>query len=83
MSSATCEVVWLRRILDDVGVKQEEPTKFHHDNQSALKLTHNPVYHARSKHIELQHHFSREMKMLLIYLLSMFPRFTLKSLGRN
>ena len=31
MSSATCEVVCLRRIIDDVGEKQEEPTKVHCD----------------------------------------------------
>ena len=28
--------------------------------QSAIKLAHNPIYHARSKHIELQYHFVRE-----------------------
>ena len=33
MSSATCEVVWLRRIIEYVGEKQEEPTKVHCDNQ--------------------------------------------------
>ena len=60
MSSATCEAVWLRRILEDIGEKQIEPTKVHCDNQSAVKLAHNPVYHARTKHIELQHHFIRE-----------------------
>ena len=60
MSSATCEAVWLRRILEDIGEKQTEPTKVHCDNQSAIKLAHNLVYHARRKHIELQHHFIRE-----------------------
>ena len=60
MSSATCEAVWLRRILKDIREKQTEPTKVHCDNQSAVKLAHNPVYHARTKHIELQHHFIRE-----------------------
>jgi transposase InsO family protein len=60
MASATCEAVWLRRILEDVGEKQTEPTKVYCDNQSAVKLAHNPIYHARTKHIELQHHFVRE-----------------------
>ena len=71
MSSATCKAVWLRRILEDIGEKQTEPTKVHCDNQSAVKLEHNPVYHARTKHIELQHHFIREKieskKIKLIY----------------
>jgi len=60
MSSATCEAIWLRRILEDVGAKPEEPTILYCDNQSAIKLTHNLVYHARFKHIEPQHHFVRE-----------------------
>ena len=60
MSKATCEVVCLRRIIDDVRAKQEGPTKVHCDNQSAIKLAHKPVYHGRSKHIELQPHFARE-----------------------
>ena len=30
------------------------------DNQSSIKLENNPVFHARSKHIEIQHHFVRE-----------------------
>ena len=32
----------------------------HCDNQSAVKLAHNPIYHAKSKHIELHYHFVRE-----------------------
>jgi hypothetical protein len=60
LTSDTCEVVWLRRILADVEEEQNDPTCIHCDNQSAIKLTHNPIYHARSKHIEIQHHFVRE-----------------------
>ena len=60
MTSATCEAIWLRRILEDVGTKQEQATRIQCDNQISIKLAHNPVYHARSKHIELQHHFMRE-----------------------
>ena len=57
---STCEAVWLRRILEDIGEKKTKPTKVHCDYQSVVKLAHNPVYHARTKHIELQHHFIRE-----------------------
>ena len=60
MSSASCEVVSLRKILEYLGEKKIEPTKLHCDNQSIVKLAHNPFYHARSKHIDLQHHFVRE-----------------------
>ena len=46
--------------LEDVGTKKEKYTRIQCDNQSSIKLAHNPAYHARSKHIELQHHFVRE-----------------------
>ena len=59
LTSATCEAIWLRRILEDVGTQQKQATRIECDNQSSIKLAYNPVYHARSKHIELQHHFVR------------------------
>eukprot|EP01018_Ginkgo_biloba_P023866 Gb_15786 [translate_table: standard] len=60
LCSATCEAIWLRRILEDMGEKKEGPTPIKSDNQNSMKLTNNPIYHARSKHIETQHHFVRE-----------------------
>ena len=60
LCTATCEAIWLRRILEDVGEKQKVPTIIQCDNQSSIKLANNPVYHARSKHIETHYHFVRE-----------------------
>ena len=60
LCSATCEAIWLRRILEDVGETQQAPTVIRCDNQSTIKLANNPIYHARTKHIETQHHFVRE-----------------------
>lgn len=50
----------MRRILEDVGTQQKQATKIQCDNQNSIKLADNPIYHARSKHIELQHHFFKE-----------------------
>ena len=60
MSNATYEAVWLRQNFEDVGENKKGPICINCDNQSAIKLEHNPMYHARSKHIEIQHHFVRE-----------------------
>jgi hypothetical protein len=60
LCSATCEAILLRRILEDVGEKQKVPTIIQCDNQRSIKLANNPVYHARSKHIETHYHFVRE-----------------------
>jgi hypothetical protein len=45
------------------GLFQErlETTVIHCDNQSCLNLTENPVFHDRSKHIEMKYHFIRDM----------------------
>ena len=40
---------------------QDSPTTIFCDNQSTIKLAKNPVYHARSKHIEVHHHFVRDL----------------------
>ena len=55
-----CEAIWLKIILEDMGQKQDEPTPIKCNDQSTIKLANNLVYHARSKHIETQHHFVRE-----------------------
>lgn len=59
-TEATCEAVWLRRLLVDLHQTQKDPTVIYCDNMSAIAMTKNPVFHARSKHIELRHHFIRD-----------------------
>jgi len=51
LCNATCEVVWLRRILQYIGNKQMRPPIFKCDNQSSIKLAQNPIYHTRTKNI--------------------------------
>ena len=46
--------------MKDVGEKQEEPTTLFCDNKSAIAMARNPVFHNRTKHIELKHHFIHE-----------------------
>ena len=58
--SGTCEVVWLRRLLGEIGFSQQSPSIVLCDNQSCLAIARNPVFHACTKHIEVQYHFVRE-----------------------
>lgn len=60
LCSATCQAIWLKRIFEDVGEGQQEPTIIRCDNQSTIKLGNNPICHARSKHIDTQYHYVRE-----------------------
>ncbi|MCO5605159.1 hypothetical protein L7F22_059339 [Adiantum nelumboides] len=58
---ASCEALWLRRLLGDMGAVQEQPTMLLCDNQSCMAIARNPVFHVRTKHIEVQYHFVREL----------------------
>jgi hypothetical protein len=60
-STACREAVWLRKLLSDLFRSELEPTVIHCDNQSCIKLTENPVFHDRSKHIEMRYHYIRDM----------------------
>eukprot|EP00253_Pinus_taeda_P013451 PITA_13451 len=60
LCAATCETIWLRRLLKDAGKEQKEPTSIKSDNQSTIKLAYNPVFHKNTKHIDTQFHFVRE-----------------------
>ncbi|CAN1192604.1 Retrovirus-related Pol polyprotein from transposon TNT 1-94 [Linum perenne] len=55
-----CEVQWLTSLLLDLGVSQSEPTQLFCDNQSAIHIAQNPVFHERTKHIEIDCHVVRE-----------------------
>lgn len=59
-NECACEAVWLRRILKDLQLEQEEPTRIYCDNMSAISLSRNSVFHNRTKHIELRFHKIRE-----------------------
>ncbi|KAJ8768265.1 hypothetical protein K2173_021205 [Erythroxylum novogranatense] len=60
MSSTTVELTWLTYLLRDIGIVLAKPPILHCDNLSALHMTVNPVFHGRTKHIELDYHFVRE-----------------------
>jgi hypothetical protein len=54
------EIVLLWNLLVDMHISQEGPTMLFCDNQSNIKLVKNYVYHARTKHIEIEHHYIKE-----------------------
>eukprot|EP00253_Pinus_taeda_P029385 PITA_29385 len=55
-AKATKEIVWLRKILEDLHVKQVHSTPLMIDNTSAIKLAKNPNLHDRMKHINTKYH---------------------------
>jgi len=56
------ELVWIRGVMTEIGLQilVSKPSPFFLDSQSAEDLAKNPVYHKRSKHIEIKYHWIRE-----------------------
>jgi hypothetical protein len=54
------EMVWLRQLLKDLGFDVTEPATTFTDNLAAQTITHDPSYHARTKHINIAFHYIRE-----------------------
>ncbi|GKA58419.1 uncharacterized mitochondrial protein-like protein [Tanacetum coccineum] len=58
MAVTTSEIVWLRWLLADMGVRVSRSTSLHCDNRSATQIARNSVFHEHTKHIEIDCHFS-------------------------
>ena len=54
MSSATQEVIWLCRLMKDLGKQVDAPTTIYEENQGAIELAKNAKYHSRTKHIDIR-----------------------------
>ncbi|KAL6327500.1 hypothetical protein AAG906_021575 [Vitis piasezkii] len=59
LADTTSELLWLRWLLKDLGVSTSSATPLYCDNQSAIHIAHNDVFHERTKHIEIDCHFIR------------------------
>ncbi|XP_042753251.1 secreted RxLR effector protein 161-like [Lactuca sativa] len=57
---AACQGVWLRRLLTKITGKNMPHVALFIDNRSVLELMNNPMFHGRSKHIDIKYHFIRE-----------------------
>jgi hypothetical protein len=60
-SDASKEAVWLRKLVSGLFGDKLETMMVHCDNQSCIKLTENPTFHDRSKHIDMRYHYIRDL----------------------
>ena len=61
MASACCELLWLKSFLRSFGVLHFMPMHLYCDSQAPLHIAANPVFHDRTKHIEVDCHFVRDL----------------------
>ena len=60
MAHGVCEILWLKQVLVELKRPIELPMKLYCDNKAAISIAHNPVQHDRTKHIQIDRHFTKE-----------------------
>lgn len=63
LAMATCEVMWVKQLLKELGMKKLGSTPIFCDNQAALAIVANPVHHEKTKHVGIDCHFIRDQAL--------------------
>ena len=66
MALATCELIWLKHLLQELRFGNDEQMKLICDNQTALHISSNPIFHERTKHIEVEKRLHRDAYLLVL-----------------
>ena len=54
------EVLWLRKLLKELGYTPKKSCELYCDNMAAIRISENPVQHDRTKHVEIDRHFIKD-----------------------
>ena len=60
MAQGACEVLWLKRVLEELKRLVSFPMKLYCDNKAAISIAHNLVLQDKTKHVEIDRHFTKE-----------------------
>ncbi|RDX80732.1 hypothetical protein CR513_38687, partial [Mucuna pruriens] len=60
-ASCACQCIWIQKVLKKLGLKEQKNTRILCDNNSTIQLSKNPMFHGRSKHIDIKFHFLRDL----------------------
>jgi len=73
MRRVVAELTWLVRLLSDLSLPPSLPISLHSDSQAAIHIAKNPVFHERTKHVDLDCHFVRQQYLNGLISLSFLP----------
>jgi hypothetical protein len=57
MSKGLCELLWLRKLMTKLRYEPKEEMELFCDNKAAIDISHNPMQHDNTKHVEVDRHF--------------------------
>ena len=60
LAQCSCEAIWIRRLLEELKFGTMSLQYLYCDNRSSIKLHYNPVFHEKTKHFEIDYHFTRQ-----------------------
>ena len=60
MAKGLCELLWLKRLLTEIGFAPSSKMNLFCDNKAAIDISHNPIQHDRTKHVEVDRHFIKQ-----------------------
>ena len=60
MAHTSCELKWIKYLLEELRFVVKLPMTIHYDNQAAIYIAPNPMFHEQTKHIEVDCHITRE-----------------------
>ena len=61
-TAAVNQALWLQKLLRDLHMEEEEATEISVDNQAAIAISNNPVFHGKTKHFNIKLYFIREVQ---------------------
>jgi len=60
MAKGLCELLWLRRLLTKIGFAPNCKINLFCNNKTAINISHNPIQHDRTKHVEIDRYFIKQ-----------------------
>ena len=60
VAHGVCELLWLKLLLEELKMFKNQPMKIYCDNKVAIHISHNPIHHDHTKHVEVDRHFIKE-----------------------
>lgn len=60
MAKGLCELLWLKRLLTEIGISHTSEIDLFCDNKATIAIAQNPIQHDRTKHVEVDKHFIKE-----------------------